>query len=80
MKNMRQYLIHFQVSTDSELCKDYAIVKAVSENDAIVKLKAYILSTGYENYVHRVFSMKEFNDYVFSGRFRPMRAFGRSDD
>ena len=77
---MKRYLIHFQVSTDSELCEDYAIVKAVSENDAVVKLKAYILSTGYDNYVYRVHSVKEFDDYVFSGRFRPMRAFGDYDD
>ena len=77
---MRLYEIYYQVDTDSELCKDYAIVRAANENDAIVKLKAYILSTGYENYVYRVFYVREFNDYIFSGRFRPMKAFGSYDD
>lgn len=79
MENMKIYEIYYQVDTGSELCKDYAIIRATNENDAIVKLKAYILSTGYENYVYRVYSVEEFNDYVFSGRFRPMRPFGNSD-
>lgn len=70
---MKLYEIFYQVDTGSELCKDYAIVGATNENDAIVKLKAYIISTGYENYVYEVFSVEEFTDDVFSGRFRPYR-------
>lgn len=77
---MKLYEIYYQVDTGSELCKDYAIVRATNENDAIVKLKAYILSTGYENYVYRAFYVREFNDYVFSGRFKPMKAFGNYYD
>lgn len=70
---MKLYEIYYQVNTGSELCKDYAIVKAVTNKEALSKLHSYILTTGYENSIWSVYSVKEFTGDVFSGRFRPYK-------
>lgn len=70
---MKLYEIFYQVDTGSELCRDFAIVRANSNKEAVAELKSYILTTGYDNRIWNIYSVEEFTGDVFSGRFRPYK-------
>lgn len=71
---MKQYKICYELDTGYDRYEDTAIVKADSKESAIEKLRSYVEKNGYyDDYVRQIFSVEEFTEDVFTGRFKPIK-------
>ena len=62
---MKLFEIYYEVDTGYEYVKSSAIVKANSEDEAIIKLKNYTREVGNEHHITKLFYAKEFKDEIF---------------
>lgn len=63
------FLIKYEVDTGWENNRDTALIEAEDEIEAKEYLKRYIGRLGNDYMVSRIFEIKEFGGYIFTGRY-----------
>lgn len=66
---MKCFMVEYEIDNGARFYRDTAIVYAVNESEARIKLKSFVGHQGYEIYCSHIISVKEISFDIFTGEF-----------